>query len=120
MSVKRVAGFLMGLAAFGLQVPGMLMVFSSPGGWNFASVLLAVLILATAVCAVVAAILSITGCKKAPVLFICGGIGGALAFALTLLLLLSVELVVVTGAFSAIVMFVSAKVVSAKHKGTAD
>ena len=91
MSIKRIMGFVMGLVALGLQIPGMLLVFSSPGGWNFASVLLAVLILATAVFAIIAAIFSITGHKKAPAMFICGGIGGVLALALTFFLLLSIE-----------------------------
>ncbi len=111
MSTKRTICFVMGLVAFALQIPGMLIVFSSPGGWNFASVLLAVLILVTAVFAIIAAIFSITGCKKAPSMFVCGGIGGVLALALTVFLLLSIELIVITGALSVIVLFVSAKVV---------
>lgn len=111
MSAKRIAGFMMGLAALGLQIPGMLKVLSSPGGWNPASVLLAVLILATAVFALIAAIFSITGYKGAPAMFICGGSGGVLALALTLFLLMSLDLIMITGAVSAIVLFVSAKVV---------
>jgi hypothetical protein len=114
MSAKRITGFVMGLVAFGLQIPGMLMVLSSPGGWNFASVLLAVLILATVVFAIIAALFSINGRKRAPAMFICGGIGGVLALALTVFMLTSIELIVITGALSAIVLFVSAKVVSTR------
>lgn len=112
MSTRRIIGFVLGLVALGLQVPGMLMVFFSPGGWNFAAVLLAVFILVTAVLALIAAIFSITGHKKAPAMFVCGGIGGVLALALAVFLLLSIELIVITRAVSAILLFVSARVVT--------
>ncbi len=111
MSRKKITGFIMGLAALGLQVPGILTVFTSPNGWNFAAVLLAVFTLAAAVLSVLAAISSITRRKKASALFICAGIGGALTLALTLFLLLSFEFTVITTAISIVILFAAARAV---------
>jgi hypothetical protein len=116
MNIKRIIGFIAGLASLGLQVPGLLMVFSAPGGWNLALVILIAFILATAIIAIIAAIFSVTGFKKARGMFVCGGIVGVLTLALAFFLLLSIELIVITEAFSAIILFVSAKVVSAERE----
>jgi hypothetical protein len=116
MDTKRIIGFIMGVIALGLQIPGMLLLFSSPGGWNIAVVILAVLMLASAVFTVIAAIFSIMGNKKAMAMFICAGIGGALALVLLIYLLMTLEFAVIAAALSAIILFVSAKVVSAARR----
>jgi len=36
VKTKNTIGFVMGIAGAGLQVPGLLIVFTSPGGWNLA------------------------------------------------------------------------------------
>lgn len=108
MKTKNLIGFIMGLAVAGLQVPGMVLVFSSANEWNLAAVLLTALMLATVVFAIIAAVFSITG-KKAFAMYIAGGITGAANLLLMIYMLFSIEVSVITAAASVILLFVAAK-----------
>ena len=114
MDTKRIIGLVMGIIALGLQIPGILMVFSNPADWNFAVIILVILMLAAAIFTIIAAIFSITGHKKASAMFLCAGIAEALTLVLTFYLLLSFEFTVIAAALSAIILFVSAKLVAAR------
>jgi|GEM_PF-3044613 len=109
--MKKSIGLIMGLVAFGLLVPNMLMVFSTTV-WNFASILLTVFVLAAAVLSIIAAIFSIIGHKKASAMFMCAGIAAVLNLVLTIFLAIAFDFTIITAALSLIILFVGAKVVS--------
>ncbi len=111
--MKKSMGLIMGLVALGLLIPSMLMVFSNTGEWNVAVILLAVFVLSAAVFSIIAAIFSITGQRKAAAMFVCAGIAAVLGLGLTLFLTFSFDLTIITTALSVIILFVSAKMVSA-------
>lgn len=111
--MKKSMGLIMGLVALGLLIPGIIMVFSNAGEWNLAVILLAIFVLTAAVFSIIAAIFSITGQRKADAMFVCAGIAAVLSLALTLFLAFSFDLTIITTALSVIILFVSAKMVSA-------
>lgn len=109
--MKKTVGLIWGLIAFVLLIPSIIMVFSNTSGWNFAAVLLTILVLAAAALAIIASIFSISGRSNASLFFMCAGIGAVLVLALTLFLAMSFDITIITAAVSAIILFIVSRVV---------
>ncbi|WHH58789.1 hypothetical protein [Petroclostridium sp. X23] len=106
--MKKYISFISGVSAAVILIPGVLMIFQSPAGWNAALITLFILLALGMLLSVIAAIVAINQPKGAKVLFIIAGVITLLYFLLMMFMLLSMEITVLLTALSIILMFAGA------------
>lgn len=110
MDAKKYIVLGSGLAAAALLVPGLVMVFKSPAGFNTAVLILAALHVVAMALSVLGAVFVAIRPKGTAVVFNIAGAAAVLCLLLTLFMLLSMEITVLLTAAGTALMFTAARI----------